>query len=182
MATPVRPRYASPVVLLVGGIASVLLIVAGALSLVAAGGPATSSLVGVKFATFNDPAVEGSGRVVAPWLAHHPSVLLFFGDWCAICHGEVHSLGAVLGDGSLGAVRVVGIDSDASLGVARSFLSANDVRFPVAHDWLPVLTARYVPADPAMITVASNGRVVAVHLGVITLAELRSSLAQLHDS
>jgi peroxiredoxin len=174
-----RPRYASPTVLLVGAVASVLLIVVGVLSLLDSSPAATSSLVGMKLSAFSEPSVSGPHRVRAPWLAHHPSVLLFFGDWCTICHGEVRTLGPALGDGALGRVRVVGIDSDASVSVARTFLAASDVRFPVAHDWLPVVTEQYVPADPATFFVAATGRVVAVHYGAISLAQLDAGLAQL---
>jgi hypothetical protein len=179
---PARPRLASPVVLIVGAIAAVLLIVVGVLSLLDAGGPPTSSLVGTRLVAFNDSPVEGTHRIVAPWLAHHPAVLLFIGNWCSICHDEMRTLGPALGDGVLGGVYVVGIDSDASLSVARSFVAANDVGFPVAHDWLPVLTQQYVPADPATIFVSATGRVVAVHYGAITLKELRAGLATLHSA
>ena len=72
--------------------------------------------------------------------------------------------------------------SDATLSVARSFVTTNDVRFPVAHDWLPVLTAQFVPADPATIFVGATGRIVAVHFGAITLAELRAGAVELHGS
>jgi peroxiredoxin len=163
--SPTRPRYASPVVLIVGAIAT-----------------PTSSLVGTRFVAFSEPAVEGAHRVSAPWLTHHPAVLLFFGYWCTVCHGEVHALGPALGDGVLDGVHVVGIDSDATLSVARSFVTTNDVRFPVAHDWLPVLTAQFVPADPATIFVGATGRIVAVHFGAITLAELRAGAVELHGS
>jgi hypothetical protein len=175
---PARPGYASPVVLVVGAIAATLLVLVGVLSLLSPG-PTTSSLVGTRLVAFREAPVEGTRPIAAPWLAHHPAVLLFFGYWCAICHDEVRALGPALGDGVLGEVRVVGIDSDASLSVARAFVTSYHVEFPVTHDWLPVVTDRYVPADPETIFVAASGRVVAVHYGVISLAELRAGVAEL---
>jgi hypothetical protein len=170
-------------VLVAGGIAAILLIVVGVLSLLASGPAPKSSLDGTRFVSFSEPSVIGANQVVAPWRTHHPAALLFFGYWCTICHDEVHALGPALGDGVLDGVHVVGIDSDASIGVARSFVAANDVRFPVAHDWLPLLTEQWVPAgDPATIFVGANGRVAAVHYGAITLAELRAGIVALHGS
>jgi peroxiredoxin len=180
--TSVLPKSRTPAVLVGLAIPAALLVLVGVLSLLASGGnPAapTSSLVGTTLVAFSEPPVDGTTKVVAPWLHGRPAVLLFFGFWCATCHDEVRALGPALGDGVLGAVRVVGIDSDASLAVARSFLAANDVRFPVAHDWLPALTSQYVPADPAAIFVSQTGRVVAVHYGAVTLGELRAGLVEL---
>jgi peroxiredoxin len=165
-------------VLLGGAIASILLVVVGVLSLLATG-PTTSALIGERFTGFNEPAVAGAGRVVAPWRTHHPAVLLFFGYWCTACHDEVRALGPGLGDGVVHGVDVIGIDSDASIVVARSFLTDNEVRFPVAHDWLPTLTSEYVPSDPATFFVSARGQIVAVHYGVITLRALRAGAASL---
>jgi peroxiredoxin len=175
---PPPPWFASPTVLVGGAVAAILLVVVGVLSLLASG-PTTSALIGQRFVAQSEPAVAGAGRVVWPWRAHHPAVLLFFGYWCPACHDELRTLGPGLGDGMLDGVDVVGIDSDASISVARSFVTANDIRFPVAHDWLPALTSKYVPADPATFFVSAKGQIVAVHYGVITLRELRAGVASL---
>jgi cytochrome c biogenesis protein CcmG, thiol:disulfide interchange protein DsbE len=68
-----------------------------------------------------------------------PTVLLFFGNWCASCHEELPPLAAAVrqqdaGGGALAGIRVVGVDSEDSTGDAKSFIQHAGVTFPVAYD------------------------------------------------
>jgi thiol-disulfide isomerase/thioredoxin len=167
----------------VGALLSVLLILTGVISLLnersAGTGPPRSSLVGTKVSAFSIlPGVNG-GAVRAPWLSHHPAVLLFFADWCAPCHAELPTLSRFLGKGRIGTTVVVGIDGDHSPSVALSFVTSSGARFPVAQDANQAVATTLVVAFPAAVFVTSNGSVAAVHYGVISVAQLQAGAARL---
>ena len=65
----------------VGALLATLLILTGVISLLRGSpGQPRSSLVGTKVSAFTIlPGVSG-GAIRAPWLRHHPAVLLFFAD------------------------------------------------------------------------------------------------------
>ena len=110
------------------------------------------------------PLVDAPGTLAAPWGHHHGAVLLFFADWCTVCHGEVHRLARELGP-DVGTVHVVGFDGDSSSSVAAAFVASNHIRFPVAHDGeLEVADALVPAAFPATVFVSATGKVKAVAL------------------
>lgn len=87
-------------------------------------GPSGSSQVSV-------PADGGSNGT--------PAVLLFFGNWCPSCHQELPPLAAAVrqqekAGGALAKIRVIGVDSEDSVGSAKSFIKSAGVTFPVAYD------------------------------------------------
>jgi hypothetical protein len=176
-----------PVLLTVGAILSVLLIVAGVLALLGQGsastkGPSPSRTVGLQLRAQTFPHLELVGRpgtLAAPWGDHHGAVLLFFADWCTVCHGEVHRLAHELGP-DVGTVHVVGFDGDVSAGAAASFVAANHIRFPVAHDGeLEVADALVPDAFPATVFVSATGKVKAVHYGAISNLQLSAGLSMI---
>jgi hypothetical protein len=176
-----------PVLLMVGGILSVLLIVAGVLALLGQGSPSsggdpTSNLVGKKLpgAIVNGlPLVDAPGRLGVPWGHGHGAVLVFFANWCTVCHTEVPRLGRELGRGDVGTVHVVGIDSgDTSAAVAARFVTASHVRFPVAFDTQILVAAALVPGGvPAAVFVRANGRVASVQYGALSNLQLSAGLS-----
>jgi peroxiredoxin len=179
-----RPRHV-PVLLAVAAILSVLLIVAGVLALLGQGSPSTkgppvSRTVGLQLhaSTFPRlPLVDAPGTLAAPWGHHHGAVLLFFADWCTVCHGEMHRLARELGP-EIGTVHVVGFDGDSSPGVASAFVSSNHLRFPVAHDGaLEVADALVHAAFPATVFLSATGKVKAVHYGAISNMQLSAGLS-----
>ncbi len=181
-ATAARPRHV-PVLLAVAAILSVLLIVAGVLALLGQGSPSTkglptSSEVGVRLSHFPHPPLVGApGRLGTPWGHHHGAVLLFFADWCSVCHGELHRIARELGP-DIGTVHVVGFDGDTSAGTAASFVASNHVRFPVAWDGeLEVASVLARGGFPASVFVSQHGVVKAVDYGAISNMELSAGLS-----
>jgi peroxiredoxin len=181
-----RPRHV-PVLLAVAAILSVLLIVAGVLALLGQGSPSTSGppvsrTVGLQLRAGTFPRlrlVGAPGRLTAPWGHHHGAVLLFFADWCTVCHGEMRRLATELGS-DIGTVHVVGFDGDAEASVAAAFVASNHLRFPVAWDGqLEVADALVPAAFPATVFVSSTGRIKAVHYGVLTNMELSAGLSMI---
>jgi len=170
----------------VSAVLAVLLIVAGVLALLGQGSPSTkgtptSHLVGVRLnaRTFPvEPLVGRHGTLRAPWVHHEGAVLLFFAEWCTVCHGEVRRLAHVLGKGDVGGVRIVGYDGDASSAAAAGFVASNHVRFPVAHDGSLIVASGLVPAAfPAAVFIGRGGRVTAVDYGALSVMQLSAGLS-----
>jgi thiol-disulfide isomerase/thioredoxin len=95
-----------------------------------------------------------------------PAVLLFFGNWCPSCHEELPPLAAAVrtqekAGGPLAQVRVVGVDSEDSLGKAKSFVQAAGVTFPVAYDNdASILSGLfYFRGDPYAVFVNGDGTI-----------------------
>jgi len=163
-----------------GALLATLLVLTGVISLLQSGpGQPRNSLVGTKVSAFTIlPGVHG-GAVRAPWLSHHPAVLLFFADWCSPCHAELPALARSLGAGRIGRTIVIGIDGDRSPSVALSFVTSSGARFTVAQDANLAVASTLVPAFPAAVFVTSSGTVAAEHFGVISIAQLRAGAARL---
>jgi AhpC/TSA family len=175
-----------PVVLMVAAILAVLLVIGGVLALLGlttpSSAPPTSSMVGVQLTPKSFPRlqmVNEKGRMKIPWGHHHGAVLLFFANWCTVCHGEIHRLAKVLGP-SIGTVHVIGFDGDISSGVATSFVANNHIRFPVVHDANLLIADTFVPGGlPGTAFVSANGTVKAVDYGAITNMELSAGLSMI---
>ena len=125
-----------------------------------AGGPLPS---------FSAPNLNGAGTVDIPGdgVGHgRPGVLLFFGNWCTVCHTELPPLAAAARQqqaaaGPLAQVRVVGVDSEDTRTDAQSFIHSSGVAFPVAYD--PDLTITsgdyYFEGDPYAVFVNADGTI-----------------------
>jgi peroxiredoxin len=114
-------------------------------------GPTGSSQVSV-------PAQGGSNGT--------PAVLLFFGNWCPSCHQELPPLAAAVkqqdrAGGALAKVRVIGVDSEDSVGSAKSFIKSAGVTFPVAYDPDTTVTSGlfYFRGDPYAVFVQGDGTI-----------------------
>jgi len=106
-------------------------------------------------------------------------VLLFFARWCGQCHLELPALASAIGSGHLEGVAVLGIDEDTPA-VARSFVRGEGLHFPVGIDQGEALAARLVPAGlPSTVFVNARGRVVGVHYGSLSPAQLRNQISAL---
>jgi len=109
-----------------------------------------------------------------------PTVLLFFGNWCASCHQELPPLAAAVehqrqAHGSLARVQVVGIDDLDSAGSAHSFIRSSGVTFPVAYDPNATITANIFKFDgnPYAVFLRSDGTIQRIVRGaVLTPASL----------
>jgi peroxiredoxin len=114
-------------------------------------GPSGSSQVSV-------PADGGSNGT--------PAVLLFFGNWCPSCHQELPPLAAAVqqqdkAGGALAKIRVIGVDSEDSVGSAKSFIKSAGVTFPVAYDPDTTVTSGlfYFRGDPYAVFVKGDGTI-----------------------
>jgi peroxiredoxin len=114
-------------------------------------GPTGSSQVSV-------PADGGSNGT--------PAVLLFFGNWCPSCHQELPPLAAAVkqqdkAGGALAKIRVIGVDSEDSVGSAKSFIKSTGVTFPVAYDPDTTVTSGlfYFRGDPYAVFVQGDGTI-----------------------
>jgi peroxiredoxin len=95
-----------------------------------------------------------------------PLVLLFFGNWCPSCHQELPPLASAVrhqqqAGGTLARIRVVGVDSEDTVGNAKSFIHTAGVTFPVAYDPNVTVTSGdfYFDGDPYAVFVRSDGTI-----------------------
>jgi peroxiredoxin len=101
-----------------------------------------------------------------------PTVLLFFGAWCPSCHQELPPLTAdvrhqVAAGGALSRVRVIGVDSEDTLGNAKAFIHTEGVTFPVAYDPNLNITEGdfYFDGDPNAVFVRPDGTIAKIVRG-----------------
>jgi cytochrome c biogenesis protein CcmG/thiol:disulfide interchange protein DsbE len=124
------------------------------------------------FTSQNVGPVGGSSVSVSARSGGQPTVLLFFGNWCPSCHQELPPLAAAVrrqggAGGALAGIRVVGVDSEDTLGSARSFIHASGVTFPVAYDPNVNITSGlfYFTGDPYAVFVRSDGTIAKIVRG-----------------
>lgn len=93
-------------------------------------------------------------------------MLLFFGNWCPSCHQELPPLAAAVrsqaaAGGALAGIRVVGVDSEDTVGNAKSFIHSSGVSFPVAYDPNVDITSGlfYFTGDPYAVFVRADGTI-----------------------
>jgi peroxiredoxin len=103
-----------------------------------------------------------------------PTVLLFFGNWCASCHQELPPLAAAVHQqdraaGALSKIHVIGVDSEDSTSSARSFIESSGVTFPVAYDPNVTITEGTFDfhGDPYTVFVKGNGTINQVVAGAV---------------
>jgi peroxiredoxin len=120
--------------------------------------------VGGPVPSFSAGAINGSEAVRVPDGA--PTVILFFGNWCQICHTELPALAAAVrhqnaAGGALSHIRVIGVDSEDTLAHARGFIRSSGVTFPVVSDPNVEITSGdfYLYGDPHAIFVKGNGTI-----------------------
>jgi len=124
---------------------------------------------GAPVPSFTAARVNGSGTVAVsgnPGSSGRPTVLLFFGHWCSICSTELPRLAATVrsqdaAGGALSRIRVLGVDSEDPLSVARSFVADSGVTFPVAYDPnVAIMSGKfYFEGDPYAVFVNSDGTI-----------------------
>jgi peroxiredoxin len=164
---PLPPRKPRKIFLVVG------LVVAAALGIglfTSIGTPKNSGVpqAGDPVPTFTATRVNGPGTVdvSATVGSGRPTVLLFFGHWCSICSTELPRLAATVrsqddAGGALSRIRVLGVDSEDPLSVARSFVADSGVTFPVAYDPnVAIMSGKfYFEGDPYAVFVNSDGTI-----------------------
>jgi peroxiredoxin len=136
---------------------------------------------GVQVPSFTAARVNGSGTVAVsgnPGSSGRPTVLLFFGHWCSICSTELPRLATTVrsqdaAGGELSHIRVLGVDSEDPLSVARSFVADSGVTFPVAYDPdVAIMSGKfYFEGDPYAVFVNSDGTIDKIVGGAISPAK-----------
>jgi cytochrome c biogenesis protein CcmG, thiol:disulfide interchange protein DsbE len=166
--------------LVAGGVAALLLIASGVLSLISSNGEVSGTpdnrLIGTTIPGFTLAAVT-KGDVHSPWTEGHGAVVLFFAKWCTVCRTELPRLSPLIGSGSLGSVRVIGVDGDSSPRTAAGFVGQTDVRFPVGLDPDEAIASTLVPVGyPSAVVVSAKGKVLAVHYGALSARQFRDEV------
>lgn len=144
-------------------------------------GQAVSPLVGK---TINVITARGvtTTSVKSPWASGHPTVMIFFGSWCTICHSEMPKISSYLRSHDVAPVSVFGDDNNESLGDAKAFVKKLGLTFPVASDpnnSISVGIFGFSFGDPETVFLNKHGVVKEVHLGAISVAQLRHGIAAL---
>jgi peroxiredoxin len=135
--------------------------------------------------SFSAPRLNGSASVQVPLdggSGGHPAVLLFFGNWCEVCHAELPALAAAVRHqdsrgGALAGVRVIGIDSEDTTGNAKGFIRSSGVTFPVAYDPNDDITNGdfYFQGDPYAVFVNGDGAINAIIAGPMSAARFTAA-------
>lgn len=142
--------------------------------------------------SFSAAKVNGGGSVDVPadgGSGGKPAVLMFFGNWCTICHTELPPIAAAVkqqdqAGGALSNVRVIGVDSEDTLGTAKSFLRRSGVTFPVAYDQNLKITNGdfYFTGDPYAVFVNGNGTIKKIVGGPLSTATFLADERELTPS
>jgi cytochrome c biogenesis protein CcmG/thiol:disulfide interchange protein DsbE len=172
------------------GIGTVVAVVLIAIVSVLTGGKVTNSpshdvnkLVGQHVGSFSLGGLNG-GEEHAPWLAGHPSVLIFFASWCGPCQGEMPKVAAYVRKHPPGSVVVMGIDANDSRGAAQAFVAKDRVTFPIAFDANGEVTSGDFGFSglPQTVFINAKGIVTNVYVGAIPSKQLASGIKALTTS
>lgn len=108
-----------------------------------------------------------------------PTVVNFFAAWCEPCKKEL----PVLREAALrhaGVIEFIGVDHQDSRSDAIELLDAFGITYPTGYDPKGEVAARYgLRGLPATVFITPGGRIVELHQGEITGAELEERLHQL---
>jgi peroxiredoxin len=147
---------------------------------------------GAQVPSFTAPRLNGAGTVQVPddgGSGGTPAVLLFFGNWCHICHTELPELAQAVrrqdqAGGALAKVRVIGVDSEDSKSVGAAFVHSSGVGFPVARDPDLAVTSGdfYFNGDPYAVFVKGDGTISAIVPGAISVAKFTAEERKLTPS
>lgn len=135
---------------------------------------------------FSLPTVNGHGTVGQQVGDGSPTVILFFANWCSICHSELPALAKVVRTqdrprSALATIQVVGVDPLDSAGSARAFAKDNGVTFPVGLDSDgSVIGSKYdFRGPPYAVFIGSNGTITAIKASTLTPDAFLSAERQL---
>jgi thiol-disulfide isomerase/thioredoxin len=96
-----------------------------------------------------------------------PHVINFWATWCGPCRQEMSGLERISHPLAAQGVRVIGVTVDQDLNLAREFVRANKLTFPMYADGAtkPFQSALRVGALPETVLVAADGTIAARILG-----------------
>jgi peroxiredoxin len=167
------PRRPRKIFLVVGVIVAAALGV-GLFTSLGTNADSTAPHLGGPVPSFSATRLNGPGSVDVPadGGSGTPAVLLFFGNWCQVCHAELPPLAAAVrhqqrAGGALARIHVIGIDSEDAVSNAKAFIRGSGVTFPVAYDPNNTITEGdfYFDGDPDIVFVRSNGTIARIVRG-----------------
>lgn len=180
-----RRRPSRRVLIIVGSVVAVAVI--AVVSVLTGGhvktqnGQVVSPLVGKTIKVIKAHGVTTTS-VESPWASGHPTVMIFFGSWCTICHSEMPKIASYLRSHDVSPVSVFGDDNNEPLGDAQAFVKKLGLTFPVASDpnnSISVGIFGFSFGDPETVFLNKHGVVKEVHLGAISIPQLRRGIAAL---
>jgi cytochrome c biogenesis protein CcmG, thiol:disulfide interchange protein DsbE len=141
---------------------------------------APPALVGRHLPAVTEASLQGP-VLSAPWSTHHPTVLVFFASWCTYCKTELPQLARYLDSHSLGAVRVLGVDTQDTRAAGHATLVKYHLNIPTFFDPSSNLASGtfLVSGLPDTVFVNSRGVVTAMTIGPITPRAFAAGVARL---
>jgi thiol-disulfide isomerase/thioredoxin len=104
-------------------------------------------------------------------------VLNFWGSWCGPCRAEAADLESVY---KATGAAFIGVNVNDEQDAAQAFVSARGITYPSVFDPAGHVMLAYrdvPPADvPSTLVIDASGKIAALHLGVITGAQLTSMI------
>jgi thiol-disulfide isomerase/thioredoxin len=143
----------------------------------------TNQLVGEHMKSFSIAGLN-SGKVAAPWVSGHPSVLIFFASYCGPCKSEMPQIAKYIRTHNPTPVDVVAVDAIDVRSAAQSMVKKDGVTFPVAFDPNGTVTTGIFGfgAVPESVFVNAKGIVTNVYFGAIPKKKLASGIKLLKSA
>ncbi len=179
-----KGRRSRKLIIIVGVVVAIALITVVS---VLTGGKQTNSstnlLDGKQIKSFTLAGLNG-GKIKAPWVSGHPSVLIFFASYCGPCKSEMPKIAKYIHTNSPTPVDVVGVDVTDVRSAAQSMVKEDGVTFPVASDPnATVATGIFgFQAVPESVFLNAKGIVTDVYFGAIPKKKLASGIKLLKST
>jgi peroxiredoxin len=127
--------------------------------------------------------LSGSQRFTLAGLKGQVVVFSYWGSWCGPCVVEIPAFDKIYRQYKTKGVQFVGVDIKDERGSAQSFVTDNNISFPILFDPLAKTSIQLgrvsVQAMPSTVVIDKQGRVAAVYAGSMAAGDLEPVLNQL---